>query len=148
MLLLAEHGAHPGLGVALGAPLLPETLRRVCVPRGLVHWVSPSPTVYTARASASGFTQADWSIVERGWHAHVLGEAPHTFTSALEAVKTLRVRHMRDSSSMGEGPGWLRDRAVVCRHGSMCANLCPNDACALCGRGLCLCRLPGKPRTV
>ncbi|KAK9842452.1 hypothetical protein WJX81_000771 [Elliptochloris bilobata] len=34
--------------------------------------------------------EADWSIVERGWHAHVLGEAPHTFTSALEAVKTLR----------------------------------------------------------
>lgn len=36
--------------------------------------------------------QADWKIVERGWHAHVLGEAPHKFTSALEAVKTLRVR--------------------------------------------------------
>lgn len=36
--------------------------------------------------------QADWAIVERGWHAHVLGEAPHTFTSAVEAVKTLRVR--------------------------------------------------------
>ena len=30
--------------------------------------------------------------MERGWHAHVLGQAPHTFTSALEAIKKLRVR--------------------------------------------------------
>lgn len=35
--------------------------------------------------------QADWKIVERGWQAHVLGEAPHKFTSALEAIKKLRV---------------------------------------------------------
>lgn len=33
---------------------------------------------------------ANWSIVERGWNAHVLGEAPHTFSSASEAVATLR----------------------------------------------------------
>lgn len=31
---------------------------------------------------------ADWSIVERGWNAHVLGKAPHYFTSASEAVQT------------------------------------------------------------
>ena len=37
--------------------------------------------------------QADWKIVERGWHSHVLGEAEHKFPSALEAVKKLRVRH-------------------------------------------------------
>ena len=36
--------------------------------------------------------QADWKIVERGWHAHVLGEAEHNFKSALEAIKKLRVR--------------------------------------------------------
>ena len=36
--------------------------------------------------------QADWKIVERGWHAHVLGEAEHKFPSALEAIKKLRVR--------------------------------------------------------
>jgi 2,3-bisphosphoglycerate-independent phosphoglycerate mutase len=36
--------------------------------------------------------EADWSMVKRGWDAHVLGKAPHQFTSALEAVKTLRVR--------------------------------------------------------
>jgi len=35
--------------------------------------------------------QADWKIVERGWHAHVLGEAEHKFKSALEGVKELRV---------------------------------------------------------
>lgn len=39
--------------------------------------------------------QADWRIVERGWHAHVLGEAEHKFNSALEAVKKLRVCHYK-----------------------------------------------------
>ena len=34
--------------------------------------------------------EADWGIVERGWKAHVLGEAPHTFTKALDAVTELR----------------------------------------------------------
>ncbi|MBN1499389.1 MAG: 2,3-bisphosphoglycerate-independent phosphoglycerate mutase [Spirochaetes bacterium] len=33
--------------------------------------------------------EADWSIVERGWQAHVLGEARH-FSSAKEAVETYR----------------------------------------------------------
>lgn len=32
----------------------------------------------------------DWDVVKRGWDAQVLGEAPHKFKSALEAVKTLR----------------------------------------------------------
>lgn len=35
--------------------------------------------------------EADWAMVERGWKAHVLGEAPNTFTDAATAVKTLRV---------------------------------------------------------
>ncbi|MSP90286.1 MAG: 2,3-bisphosphoglycerate-independent phosphoglycerate mutase [Myxococcales bacterium] len=35
--------------------------------------------------------EADWSIVERGWHAHVLGDAPG-FPSARDAVATLRLR--------------------------------------------------------
>jgi 2,3-bisphosphoglycerate-independent phosphoglycerate mutase len=34
--------------------------------------------------------EADWNIVKKGWYAHVLGEAPHTFPDALDAVKTLR----------------------------------------------------------
>ncbi|KAH6780969.1 Phosphoglycerate mutase [Perilla frutescens var. hirtella] len=32
----------------------------------------------------------DWDVVKRGWDAQVLGEAPHKFTSAIEAVKKLR----------------------------------------------------------
>jgi 2,3-bisphosphoglycerate-independent phosphoglycerate mutase len=32
----------------------------------------------------------DWDVVKRGWDAQVLGEAPHKFKSALEAVKKLR----------------------------------------------------------
>lgn len=34
--------------------------------------------------------EADWNIVKRGWDAHVLGEAPHKFTSASEAIAALR----------------------------------------------------------
>ncbi len=33
--------------------------------------------------------EADWSIVERGWHTHVLGEGRH-FDSAAQAIATLR----------------------------------------------------------
>nr|GEU52959.1 2,3-bisphosphoglycerate-independent phosphoglycerate mutase [Tanacetum cinerariifolium] len=32
----------------------------------------------------------DWEVVKRGWDAQVLGEAPHKFKSAVEAIKTLR----------------------------------------------------------
>ncbi|KAB2062441.1 hypothetical protein ES319_A10G152100v1 [Gossypium barbadense] len=32
----------------------------------------------------------DWDVVKRGWDAQVLGEAPHKFTNAVEAVKKLR----------------------------------------------------------
>lgn len=32
----------------------------------------------------------DWQVVKRGWDAQVLGEAPHKFPNALEAVKKLR----------------------------------------------------------
>ncbi|XP_065854086.1 2,3-bisphosphoglycerate-independent phosphoglycerate mutase [Euphorbia lathyris] len=32
----------------------------------------------------------DWSVVKRGWDAQVLGEAPHKFKDAVEAVKKLR----------------------------------------------------------
>lgn len=35
--------------------------------------------------------EADWNIVKRGWEAHVLGEAPHKFTDAVTAIKTLKV---------------------------------------------------------
>ncbi|XP_050208465.1 2,3-bisphosphoglycerate-independent phosphoglycerate mutase [Mercurialis annua] len=32
----------------------------------------------------------DWDVVKRGWDAQVLGEAPHKFKSAVEAIKKLR----------------------------------------------------------
>eukprot|EP01064_Diplonema_japonicum_P020672 TRINITY_DN3025_c4_g1_i1.p1 TRINITY_DN3025_c4_g1~~TRINITY_DN3025_c4_g1_i1.p1 ORF type:complete len:626 (+),score=140.64 TRINITY_DN3025_c4_g1_i1:73-1878(+) len=34
--------------------------------------------------------EADWNIVERGWKAHVLGDAPHKFSSFTEALATLK----------------------------------------------------------
>ena len=34
--------------------------------------------------------EADWSMVERGWKAHVLGEAEHRFADAGAAIKALR----------------------------------------------------------
>lgn len=35
-------------------------------------------------------SQNDWDVVKRGWDAQVLGEAPHKFKNAVEAVKKLR----------------------------------------------------------
>ncbi|KAL8224775.1 hypothetical protein R6Q57_017332 [Mikania cordata] len=32
----------------------------------------------------------DWEVVKRGWDAQVLGEAPHKFKNAVEAIKALR----------------------------------------------------------
>ena len=36
--------------------------------------------------------EADWGMVEKGWHTHVLGEG-RGFSSAGEAVETLRAEH-------------------------------------------------------
>jgi len=36
--------------------------------------------------------EANWSMVEKGWHTHVLGEGPQ-FASASEAIKALRDEH-------------------------------------------------------
>ncbi len=49
----------------------------------LLKWICTIPAVAL---------QADWNIVEKGWKAHVLGEAPHKFKDAKTAVTTLRVR--------------------------------------------------------
>ena len=43
--------------------------------------------------------EADWAIVQRGWEAHVLGEASNKLTDAVTAVRTLRVRRR------GRAPG-------------------------------------------
>jgi len=111
--------------------------------------------------------QADWAIVERGWHAHVLGEAPHTFTSAVEAVKTLRVRqqgsclrHTMEWTT--EALGWMHHALMpsgllkqtllqlpcACSNAtSLCmpARLTHHCAGSLCGRVSSCMRLLGLP---
>lgn len=41
---------------------------------------------------AESSVQADWEVVRRGYDAHVLGEAPNTFTDAVDAVTQLRAK--------------------------------------------------------
>lgn len=50
--------------------------------------------------------QSDWDVVERGWKAHVLGEAEHTLKDPVEAIQQLRVRS-------------------TCPHPTMCCSLLP-----------------------
>jgi 2,3-bisphosphoglycerate-independent phosphoglycerate mutase len=47
--------------------------------------------------------EADWSIVERGYHAHVLGDGPR-FTDAVSAIKALRIEHRADDQYL---PHWV-----------------------------------------
>ena len=42
--------------------------------------------------------EADWAMVERGWKAHVLGEAPTTATSAIEAYRALKEGGVSDQN--------------------------------------------------
>jgi hypothetical protein len=41
--------------------------------------------------------QSDWGVVQRGYYAAVLGEAPHTFTDPVAAVRELK----KDNSVSG-----------------------------------------------
>ncbi|CAK0780495.1 Phosphoglucomutase-1 [Coccomyxa viridis] len=71
--------------------------------------------------------EADWKIVERGWHAHVLGEAEHKFPSALEAIKKLR-------AGDGKKPvtdQWLPPFVVVGEDGKPVGTIEDGDAVAL-----------------
>ena len=40
--------------------------------------------------------EADWAMVERGYNAHILGEAEHKFTDARTALKTLKTAEISD----------------------------------------------------
>jgi 2,3-bisphosphoglycerate-independent phosphoglycerate mutase len=40
---------------------------------------------------AAGRYESDWNIVKRGYEAHILGEAPNTFTDPVEALEKLKV---------------------------------------------------------
>lgn len=44
--------------------------------------------------------EADWSMVDRGWHTHVLGEG-RQFASAHEAIETLRVETEKIDQDLG-----------------------------------------------
>mmetsp|Transcript_35619 Transcript_35619/g.79184 ORF Transcript_35619/g.79184 Transcript_35619/m.79184 type:complete len:558 (-) Transcript_35619:762-2435(-) len=55
--------------------------------------------------------EADWNIVKRGWDAHVLGKAPHNFTDALTAVKTLRGTEDKPVSDQNLDPFVIVDAA-------------------------------------
>ncbi len=63
--------------------------------------------------------EADWAMVERGWHTHVLADA-RPFTSATEAVNTLR----------GETPG-ITDQDLLAFIISPPAPMNDGDACVM-----------------
>ncbi|TVU45790.1 hypothetical protein EJB05_05292 [Eragrostis curvula] len=63
----------------------------------------------------------DWSVVKRGWDAQVLGEAPHKFKSAVEAVKTLR-------AEPGANDQYLPPFVIVDESGSAVGPIVDGDA--------------------
>ena len=63
----------------------------------------------------------DWDVVKRGWDAQVLGEAPHKFRSAIEAVKKLReVPKANDQ--------YLAPFVIVDEHGNSVGPIVDGDA--------------------
>ena len=68
--------------------------------------------------------EADWNIVKRGWDAHVLGEAPHKFTDAHTAVKTLR----QDDSERPVSDQWLPPFVIVDDAGAPVGHIVDDDA--------------------
>lgn len=73
---------------------------------------------------------ADWDIVKRGWDAHVLGKAPHTFKDALTAVTTLRGEG--DKLVTDQVGGWRQAAAVImfgpaCRFIGLAPSLWPSQ---------------------
>jgi len=70
--------------------------------------------------------EADWNIVKRGWDAHVLGKAPHTFTDTLTAVKTLRGPEDKPVSDQNLPPFVIVDEA-----GAPVGTVQDNDAVVL-----------------
>jgi len=72
--------------------------------------------------------EADWNIVKKGWDAHVLGEAPHKFTDATTAVKTLRA----DGSEKPVSDQWLDPFVIVDGEGAPVGTVEDNDAVVIC----------------
>ncbi|KAL6748133.1 phosphoglycerate mutase [Haematococcus lacustris] len=70
--------------------------------------------------------EADWNIVKRGWEAHVLGQAPHTFTDCLTAVTTLRGTEEKPVSDQSLDPF-----VIVDEEGKPVGPIMDNDAVVL-----------------
>ena len=68
--------------------------------------------------------EADWNIVKKGWDAHVLGVAPHTFQDAHTAVKTLR----KDDSDKPVSDQWLDPFVIVDEAGAPVGPVQDGDA--------------------
>ncbi|KAL6771667.1 GPM1B [Auxenochlorella protothecoides x Auxenochlorella symbiontica] len=71
--------------------------------------------------------EADWEIVRRGWAAHVLGEAPHTFPDAVTAITTLRAEGSADPVS----DQWLDPFVIVGADGEAVGPVRDGDAVAV-----------------
>ncbi len=69
-------GAQPAAVLALTTPASNHPNRQP------THQLHPSPLLRPL--------QSDWRVVQRGYYAHVLGEAPHYFQDPVEAVRTLK----------------------------------------------------------
>jgi len=65
--------------------------------------------------------EADWAMVERGWKAHVLGDAPNKFTDPVEALKELKKSGVSDQyiepfvivDEAGKAVGTVEDNDAV-----------------------------------
>ena len=66
--------------------------------------------------------EADWSMVERGWHTHVLGEG-RKFNSALEAIKT----YQEEDNSTDQ----LMHEFVICEDGKPVGTIEDHDSVVL-----------------
>lgn len=73
--------------------------------------------VATQLACAAGHIrlspQSDWRVVQRGYYAHVLGEAPHHFKDPVEAVRTLKKDNSVSGAVCGNWVGSARWSWVV-----------------------------------
>lgn len=70
--------------------------------------------------------EADWDIVKRGYYAHVLGEAEHTFTSASEAISVLR--QPKEAGGKPIQDQWLQPFVIVDEEGKPVGTIEDGDA--------------------
>ncbi len=66
---------------------LEETLAGLCREKGCDYRVASGGG---RMVTTMDRYEADWTVVERGWHAHVLGEAPNRYPTASEAIRAIR----------------------------------------------------------